>query len=101
MPDSIPSWWLDIIGIWSLSHGSYLHVAPQSMLGADMQELAAALTASKFASLQFGPAHTPSIRTVYYNGFAPGWRSASYGCVDCEFSDAIRKYSGSTLSVYA
>lgn len=25
------------------------------------------------------------MRTIYLDGLAPGWRSESYGCLDCEF----------------
>ena len=28
--------------------------------------------------------------TVYFDGFASGWRSASCGCIECEFNDSIR-----------
>lgn len=31
-----------------------------------------------------------SATTVYFDGFAAGWRSASYGCIDCDFTDDVR-----------
>lgn len=30
------------------------------------------------------------IRMVYNDGLAPGWRSTSFGCLDCNYCDTVQ-----------
>ncbi|GLC52478.1 hypothetical protein PLESTB_000633700 [Pleodorina starrii] len=36
-----------------------------------------------------------------FGGFALGWRSASYGCLDCNFTDVLRRRAADPASIYA
>jgi hypothetical protein len=48
------------------------------------------------------PQSTVTVTTVFYNGLGRGWRSESYGCVECDFADtSVRKYAGSQASAFA
>ncbi|GAB4816035.1 hypothetical protein N2152v2_003081 [Parachlorella kessleri] len=40
------------------------------------------------------------LSVIYSNGLQFGWRSASYGCTDCNFADGVRKRSTSFSSIY-
>ncbi|EFJ45601.1 hypothetical protein VOLCADRAFT_94094 [Volvox carteri f. nagariensis] len=41
------------------------------------------------------------ITDPYTGGLASGWRSASLGCVDCNFTDVIRRRAADNASIYA
>lgn len=59
---------------------------------AKMAQLTAAMSnlSTSSSSLMMSDVSAPSVRKVYYNGLVSGWRSASHGCVDCNFNDRIR-----------
>ncbi|PNW80783.1 hypothetical protein CHLRE_07g329500v5 [Chlamydomonas reinhardtii] len=47
------------------------------------------------------PAGTISPIVTSAGGFAAGWRSASYGCIDCTWNDTQRHRAADAASVYA
>lgn len=38
---------------------------------------------------------------VFYNGMDPAWRPTAEGCLECNFTDSVRRNSGSEMSIYA
>jgi hypothetical protein len=57
---------------------------------------------SQLHCFSFSPAQDGAMLSVVYSsGLQYGWRSASYGCMDCNFADAVRKRSVSGSSIYA
>eukprot|EP00887_Chlorella_sp_A99_P000109 scaffold16.g109.t1 len=41
------------------------------------------------------------LSVIYMGGLQPGWRSASYGCIDCTLADASRRRAASPASLFA